>query len=44
MTKSNALWSGTDAKWNKRSKEGEISSRWLIEGVWEDLTKELSLK
>lgn len=44
MTKSSALWSGTDARCNEISKEGEMTNRWPIQGIWEDFTKELSLK
>lgn len=44
MTKLNALQSGTDAKCNESSKEGEMTNGRSIQGFREDFTKELNLK
>ena len=44
MTKSSALWIGTDVKCNESSRESEMTNGWPIQGFGEDFTKKLSLK
>lgn len=44
MTKSSAVWSGTNAKCNESSAEEEITNGWPVQEVWEDFTKKLSPK